>query len=601
MPIRAVALTLTLAVSSLAAQQRQGVIDPALRVVLDRLQGGQHTTVFLYLERQVPLPSLVARLDRMQATRQFRHELVVRSLRELAEQTQPKVAAALTELAGIQEVAEVVPFWIFNGFAVRGSRAAIERLAELPQVGRIYWAGSDEPGTKDLIEPVAVAPAPPGPAFVPESGLLECRADYVWGKGFTGRNVVVANVDTGVDGTHPALGPRWRGRLPNVPPIAAWYDPITNTSTPTGRTSHGTHTMGTICGSDGGGNEIGMAPGALWIASNPIDAPGTRAQKNVWYNQAIQWTADPDGNASTVSDVPDVCSNSWGVRDPNNGVPPCSPVFHASLDAAEASTVAYVWAAGNEGATGPRVPADRVTTPTNSFAVGALDVGSQAIASFSSRGPSTCSATNNIKPEVSARGVNVRSSVPGGGYSLLSGTSMACPHVAGGIALLRDVWSELPVVRAKELLMETADDLGTAGEDNTFGWGRINMQRAYDKLVVERPPVAVSVMGTRQQVRLGQVAWSHIVLSSYSSVDESVTVALELWFDNQPTGYYFVPPTTLSWPAGLHNRDLPLVLPFPVPPNLGSEYQNKPVEIRGTVHKGTTLLCSAGYGFTIVP
>jgi subtilisin family serine protease len=592
-------LTLALCATLLASAAAQK-IDPPLRAVLDQMRGDEHTTVFVYLERQVPLADLVARLDAMQATRQFRHELVVRSLRELAAQTQPPVANALAELAAIDHVREVTPFWIFNGFAVRASKAAIERLAVMREIGQILWAGSDQPGTSDLIEPVATGPDLPGPAFVPESGLLECRADYVWARGFTGTNVVVANIDTGVAGNHPALAARWRGAQPNVPARAAWFDPIANTTTPTGRNDHGTHTMGTICGDDGAGNQIGMAPGALWIASNPIDGGGTRAQRNVWYNQAIQWTADPDGDPRTVNDVPDVCSNSWGVRDPANGVGPCSPVFNAALDAAEASTVVFVWANGNEGATGPRVPADRVASATNTFAVGALEVGSTAIASFSSRGPSTCAATNNIKPEVSARGVNVRSALRTG-FGLLSGTSMACPHVAGAIALLRDVWSELGVVRAKELLMETCDDLGTAGEDNTFGWGRINMQRAYDQLIAERPVVAISVMGTKQTVRLGEIAWAHIVLSGYSATPEPIIASLELYFDGQATGYFFVPPVPLTWPAGAHNRNQPLQLAFPVPANLGMEFLNRPLEIRGVIRQGATVISQAGYVFSLVP
>ncbi|MBK8978257.1 MAG: S8 family serine peptidase [Planctomycetes bacterium] len=581
--------------------QTTSSIEPALQGVLEPMRLEQPTTVFVYLRDQVPLGELVARLDAMQATRQFRHELVVRSLRELAERTQPPVAAAIAELRSIGEVTEVVPFWIFNGFAVRGSKAAILRLAELPQVGRIAWAGSDEPGTEDAIgaEPAV------GDDFVrmpaPESGLLECRADYVWAQGYTGSNAVVANIDTGVDGNHPALSSRWRGRLSGVPAIAAWFDPIANTTTPTGRSDHGTHTMGTICGDDGAGNQIGMAPGARWIASNPIDASGTRAQKNVWYNRAIQWTADPDGDPATVDDVPDVCSNSWGVRDPNNGVGPCSTVFHASIDAAEASTVVYVFAAGNEGATGPRVPADRVASPTNTFTVGALDVGSTAIASFSSRGPSTCATTNNVKPEVSARGVSVRSSIRGGGYASLSGTSMATPHVAGAVALLRDVWPELTVVRAKELLMETADDLGTVGEDNTFGWGRIDLQRAYNQLIGERPPVAIAVMGTQETVQRGQTAWAHVVVSGYSAVTERIVVSVELYFDNQPTGIYFVPPVVLDWPAGLTNRSQPLQLPISLSATLGSEFLNRPVEYRGIVRQGNDVISEARYVFTIVP
>ncbi|MEZ5963222.1 MAG: S8 family serine peptidase [Planctomycetota bacterium] len=599
MPSRAL-LAPTLVATLFLASPRAGDIEPALRAVLDRMLLEQQTTVFVHMKEQVPLADLVARLDAMQATRQFRHELVVRSLRQLATRTQGPVANAIAELRSIGQVTEVVPFWIFNGFAVRGSKAAILRLAEMPEIGSIAWAGSDEPGTEDAIGATVVAASAPAP-MAPESGLLECRADYVWSQGYTGRSAVVANIDTGVDGSHPALSARWRGRVSGVPAIAAWFDPINGTSVPTGRGSHGTHTMGTICGDDGGANQIGMAPGALWIASNPIDASGTRAQKNIWYNQGIQWTADPDGDPATVDDVPDVCSNSWGVRDAANGVGPCSTVFNASLDAAEASTVVFVWAAGNEGATGPRVPADRVESPTNTFTVGALDVGSTTIASFSSRGPSTCASTNNVKPEVSARGVSVRSSVPGGGYSSLSGTSMATPHVAGAVALLRDVWSELTVPHAKDLLMRTADDLGTVGEDNSYGWGRINLQSAYDQLLLERPPVAISVMGTQQTVRLGQAAFAHVVLSGYSANTEPIIVSIELYFDNQATGYYFVPPVALNWPAGLNNRNQPLVLPFPVPANLGSEFLNKPVEFRGVVRQGTNVLSEAGYVFTIVP
>jgi hypothetical protein len=157
------------------------------------------------------------------------------------------------------------------------------------------------------------------------------------------------------------------------------------------------------------------------------------------------------------------------------------------------------------------------------------------------------------------------------------------------------------VARAKELLMETADDLGTTGEDNTFGWGRINLQRAYDSLVLERPKVAVSVMGTQQVVRLGQTAWSHIVLSSYSAVDEPIIASLELWFDGQPTGYFFVPPTPLTWPAGAHNRTQPLLLALPIPSGLGSEFLNRPFVVHGVVRQGANVLSQAGYTFTLAP
>lgn len=595
MPNRPLATIAALvAVAALPAQ-----IDPVLRAALEVLPKGAHTTVFVYLADQVPLATLVADLDHMNATRRFRHEHVVTSLQKLAAATQPVVRRAIDELVAIDEVASVVPFWIWNGFAVRGTRGAIERLALMPEVGQILWAGSDQPGTEDAIGSVTAPIDAPAPTFVPETGLLECKADFLWNLGYTGSDVLVANIDTGVAGNHPALASRWRGLQPGVPASAAWHDPIAGTVFPVGRSDHGTHTMGTICGDDGGQNQIGMAPDAQWIASNPIDAPGTRAQKNVWYNQGIQWMADPDGNPLSVDDVPDVCGNSWGVRDAANGVGPCSAVFSAALDAAEASTVVFVWSAGNEGTTGPRVPADRVASTTNSFTVGALEPGSTVIASYSSRGPSTCSPTNNIKPEVSARGSSVRSSVRNGGYSLLSGTSMAAPHVAGAAALLRDVWSEATVTEVKNLLMQSAADLGTVGEDNTFGHGRIDLQAAYTLLLAQRPRLSLAAMGTRQVVHPGETAWTHVSISSYSTSAEPVTLSLELRIDDLPTGLYFVAPVTLVLPAGFHNRDLPIPVPFSIPTNVDPSLLNRPMEVRAEAVQNNVVLSSAGYRFQI--
>lgn len=589
-----VLLALTL---SVAAGNAQRALHRVLEARLSRMQPGAKTTAFVHLTRQVDIRALVARLDRMNATRPFRHSLVVQSLRQVARQSQPKLDSFLESRTKNGEVESWTSFWIFNGYAVRATKRALLELAARSDVAMLYWAGSDAPGEQDLIEPVRVRDTSPLSSG-PESGLLECRADYVWGKGFRGKGVVVANLDTGVDGNHAALKSRWRGLVPGVRPNAAWFDPIGGTTTPNDLRGHGTHTMGTICGNDGGTNQIGMAPDAQWIAANPIDGGGTRAQRNVWYNAAIQWFADPDGNPLTATDVPVVVGNSWGVRDPNNGVGPCSPIFNRAIDAAEASTAAFVWAAGNESTRGPRVPADRIASDVNTFSVGALNAGSQTLASFSSRGPSPCD-NKTIKPEISARGVSVRSSWRGGTYRIASGTSMACPHVAGGIALLCDVWPEVTVTRVKRLLMETADDLGAKGEDNLYGHGRINLQRAYDKLVAERPVVAISVMGTRAEVKEGTLAVAHVVISSYSGQDENVIASLELDIQGQATGYFFIPPIPITFPAGFTNRLAPIAIGLGIPTGLPTSLIGVPISIRGTLRRGTTVISQAEYEFKI--
>ncbi len=563
----AVALLATVALAPVSVIA--GEVDPLLAKRLERAAPEERVMVFVHLAAQVDLPATTAWLDRMDATRAHRNRVVVGELKALASRTQPAVRAWLEAQRDDGHVGRIVPFWIFNGFAVEATTAVVRGLAWRDDVGAIRYAGGAF-ATDDLIRPVAIEPALNyNPYDAPESGLLECRADALWALGITGAGRIVANIDTGVDGNHPALASRWRGNAPGVPWQAAWHDPTNNTTTPNPtRGSHGTHTMGTVCGNDGGSNQIGMAYGAQWIASNVLNAPGGRANRNVLYNQAIQWCADPDGNPGTASDVPDAVCNSWGVRDPNNGVPLCSPVFDASIDAAEAATVVVVFAAGNEGSTGPRVPADRIASDTNVFAIGSLDPGSTGVSSFSSRGPSPCDNLT-IKPEVSARGGSVRSSVPNGGYSSFSGTSMATPHVTGAVALLREAYPEVTVDRVKRILMQTADDIGAAGEDNQSGWGRINCLSAYNQLLSERPVVAGRALGSRQTWKPSETVWAHLSLTNYTASPQPVQVTIQFYYNNAPTSLFILPPTDVTIGAGYSNESLPLKfslgLPSPLP------------------------------------
>jgi hypothetical protein len=171
--------------------------------------------------------------------------------------------------------------------------------------------------------------------------------------------------------------------------------------------------MGTITGR-AGSDTIGVAPDAKWIASSCIDrvsGPGRFAV----YASAFEWAADPDGDPGTSDDVPDVVSNSWGI---NTDLPACDSTFWEVIDNCEAAGAIVVFAAGNEGPSSAslRNPPDRNETDVNVYAVGALESNQTSIASYSSRGPSTCDYETK-KPEVCAQGSDVRSSVPGNNYS----------------------------------------------------------------------------------------------------------------------------------------------------------------------------------------
>jgi hypothetical protein len=103
---------------------------------------------------------------------------------------------------------------------------------------------------------------------------------------------------------------------------------------------------------------------------------------------SFQWIIDPDGNPAPDFDVPDVCSNSWGLAD-WHGYPDCDPLFWSGLDACEAAGIVIVFAAGNEGAGGLRRPADRAIDDYRTLAVAAVNgnVAGWPIAGFSSWGP----------------------------------------------------------------------------------------------------------------------------------------------------------------------------------------------------------------------
>ena len=190
--------------------------------------------------------------------------------------------------------------------------------------------------------------------------------------------------------------------------------------------------MGTMVGDDGGNNQIGVAPGAKWIGCRNMDqGAGTPAT----YSECFQWFIAPTDLADQNPDpskAPDVINNSWGCP-PSEGCTDAT-VLQTVVENVRAAGIEVVVSAGNDGSACGTVDAPAAIYDA-SFSVGATD-STDAIAGFSSRGPVTVDGSNRLKPDISAPGVNVRSSVPGGGYSTFSGTSMAGPHVVGVVALV---------------------------------------------------------------------------------------------------------------------------------------------------------------------
>jgi len=243
------------------------------------------------------------------------------------------------------------------------------------------------------------------------------------------------------------------------------------------------------------GDTIGVVPGSFWIASAPLNRGGTIPETIADIILCMQWMIDPDGNPSTNWDVPAICSNSWGFS-PYHGIPPCDSLFWAPIDACEAAGIVMLFSVGADQLVVN--PASRATDDYRNCSIGAVDANQPGwpIAYFSARGPSYCTPDGSpaIKPEFVAPGVNIRSSVPGGGYAYYSGVSMACPHGAGVVALIKQVNPNLTPDEIKQIIYDTAYDLGPPGEDNSYGWGMVDAYEAVQLAWSQLPPVSIDMI-----------------------------------------------------------------------------------------------------------
>jgi subtilisin-like proprotein convertase family protein len=438
----------------------------------------RHIQILVLMKDQVDIETLDNQLYMINASAELRSKTVLTALMQKAEQTQGPMIAYLNEEKISGKVNVFTPYWITNFFYVEATPSVIQQLAARNDVDMI-----DINPELDFDRPVSMEPAGDKSASS-EVGLRVINAHKLWQLGFTGTGRVVMNDDTGVDGNHPALNYKWKGNT-GSPWYHAWLDPAGGSTFPSDCDNHGTHTMGIMTGREGT-DTIGVAPGAQWIAAKTIcTGNGTNNHMAAW-----QWALNPDSNVNTINDVPDAIGNSW--HDPT-GVPTggdcTSQIYLNALNTMEAAGLAIVFSCGNSGPGTSTItrPKNINTHLVNSFSVGNINGNSSfpyPINSTSSRGPGYCGNDGKLrfKPEVSAPGTSVRSSIRNGQYSALTGTSMACPHIVGSVALLRQFKPNATGRQILEALYWTAQDLGTPGEDNTFGMGVIDVYAAYQYL-----------------------------------------------------------------------------------------------------------------------
>ncbi len=399
------------------------------------------------------------------------------TFRSIAKQSQEPLLNALSKRT--EAIETVKQFWVINGLHVKATPAVIEEIASRNDVARVLEDGI-----------VTVNPIIPSDKTATakgiEWGVTKIQADKCWEIGITGEGVLIGIIDTGVDFEHPALKDKWSGH---------WHDAIGSSEKPRDGHGHGTHCVGSILGGDGPGSfqqDIGVAPGAKYAAAKGLNDQGSGS--NTQLIECLEFMA----NIKEKDDLKAV-SNSWANSKGGEAG------YLEAFKTLRAIDIVPLVANGNNGSQGSGSAQSPGDYP-HVIGVGATDNGDKR-ASFSSMGPTTEKAPwndqslwfrddwNYVKPNISAPGKDINSCIPGGKYKLMSGTSMATPHMCGVVALLFQKNRNLTCEMVYNLLLDNADEVPTytTYPNQELGWGRVNALKSVNATpLMNQPWISVS-------------------------------------------------------------------------------------------------------------
>jgi hypothetical protein len=513
-------LCLTLLILSLmtTGSTQAATIDPDLLDALSEKAGGMVPVLMIY-DNPKDVTDLATELEGL-SPRQ-RRASVIQTLKRRNWENQRGAMSVLDNPAHQNEISDVTQLYFAGAIAFRANGNIVEILGGLPDQATLFLDKSYDltSGTSrgDVGEFNKAARADT------VWSVKYINADRVWNElGITGEGIIVGHIDSGIDLDHPDLANRLWVNVDEIPgngidddnngyidDINGWDfgDNDNNPNDDSASPGHGTHTAGTVAGDGTGGTQTGVAPGAKLMACKAFSSDGTGTLGFIW--GAEQYCVENGARVMTMS---------LGVKGELSTT--LMRNERVNMNNIRDAGVTMFNSAGNEhfefsppiecGLTA-RVPAPwnpLPTTPGNLggvVAVGGTGYQSNTLYSASSRGPVKWDDVDPFndwpylpgpgltKPDIAAPGVSVNSTTLGGGYSgdTWSGTSMACPHVAGLAALMLAKNPSLSPAGLDSIMELNALDLGAAGKDNSFGSGRID---AYNIVMATPTSLAADIV-----------------------------------------------------------------------------------------------------------
>ncbi len=440
-----------------------GSISPDLAVIMAGSNDIDLIPVFVLARGQVDrdwVNSVTNGMDREE-----RQQFAVSAMKDIAEVAQRGILEELDTFNTNR--ADIHPLWLANAVYCEVTRTQIRQLAERSDVVLIEGAACPDAG---LSEPVDVHESTPeeldkGLAW----GVEKINADDAWALGYEGEGVIVGVIDTGVDYNHTDLVTNMWHDTPAG--LHLGYDFYDGDTDPMDDYGHGTHCAGSVAGDGDAGTETGVAPSATIMALR-INYYG--GGEYTWI-EAMEFGTTNGAKVLTMSLGSGQGNTTLRTAEENLLT---AGVFHAVCAHNDGPTAGTIRSSADSPP--PWFHPDQTYQAGQSavISVGATD-DSDVIASFSSRGPVTCwtdytDSSPLIAPSVSGPGVDVVSTQWTGGYTTMSGTSMATPHVAGVAALMLSANPDLTVAQLDSIIEMTSLELGAAGKDNTYGAGRVD-------------------------------------------------------------------------------------------------------------------------------